>query len=66
MPRKIRELEADLAKAGFTRHSGKGSHRHWTHPKVKLPITISGQPGDDAQPYQETEVRRAIKSSKKP
>lgn len=64
MPRKIRELESDLAKAGFIRHAGKGSHRHWTHPNVKLPVTISGQPGDDAQPYQEKEVRRAIKESK--
>lgn len=66
MPRKIRQLESDLAKAGFTRVSGKGSHRHWTHPKVKIPVTISGQPGNDAKRYQEQEVQDAIKESQQP
>jgi predicted RNA binding protein YcfA (HicA-like mRNA interferase family) len=66
VPRKIRQLEGDLAKAGFTRSPGKGSHRHWTHPKVKIPVTISGQPGDDAQRYQEQEVKEAIKESRQP
>ncbi len=63
MPRKIRELEADLARAGFTKMPGKGSHRRWHHPKVKNPVTMSGQSGDDAQPYQEREVHRAIRES---
>ena len=66
MPRKIRQLEADLAHAGFVRHPGKGSHRHWTHPQVKLPVTVAGQPGDDAQPYQEKAVRQAIRESQHP
>ena len=63
MPRKIRELEADLACAGFTRKFGKGSHRRWSHPNVREPITISGQPGADAKRYQEREVKEAIKES---
>ena len=60
MPRKVRELETDLTKAGFTRQPGKGSHRHYLHPKYKGKVTISGQPGDDAQPFQEKQVKIAI------
>jgi len=61
MPRKIRELETDLARAGFTKKPGKGSHRKWIHPKAK--VNISGRPGDDAQPYQEQDVREAIRKA---
>lgn len=64
MPRKIRELEADLARAGFTRKPGKGSHRKWTHPKHKGSVTISGQAGADAKDYQEEEVAAAIAAVK--
>jgi predicted RNA binding protein YcfA (HicA-like mRNA interferase family) len=63
MPRNIRELIGDLERAGFTRRSGKGSHRNFSHPKVSKPITISGKPGDDARQYQEQAVKRAIKES---
>ena len=31
MPRKIRELIADLEAAGFTNRGGKGSHRNFVH-----------------------------------
>jgi len=34
MPRKIRELMADLEKNGFVNRGGKGSHRNFTHPRV--------------------------------
>jgi predicted RNA binding protein YcfA (HicA-like mRNA interferase family) len=60
MPRKIRELIAELEKAGFINRGGKGSHRNFTHPCGSLPITISGKSGDDAKPYQERAVRDAI------
>lgn len=60
MPQKIRELKARLLKAGFTVRPGKGSHTVWTHPRLARPITISGNDGDDAQRYQEREVRDAI------
>lgn len=66
MPRKIRDIESDLARAGFTCHPGKGSHRHWTHPRVKLPVTISGNSGADADHYQERRVRAAISESRRP
>jgi predicted RNA binding protein YcfA (HicA-like mRNA interferase family) len=64
MPRKIRELMADLDAAEFTERGGKGSHRNYVHPNVSKPITISGNPGDDAKRYQERAVKRAIEESK--
>ncbi len=60
MPRKVRELEADLTKEGFARQPGKGSHRRWKHPLYPGHVAMSGQPGDDAKPYQEQKVRDAI------
>ena len=59
MPRKIRQLIADLEKAGFVNRGGKGSHRNYKHPKG-LRVTVSGNPGHDAKHYQEREVRRAL------
>jgi len=61
MPPKIRELIAELTKAGFVDRGGKGSHRNFAHPRVTKPITISGNPGDDAKQYQIRAVRSAIK-----
>ena len=60
MPPKIRELISDMERAGFIDRGGKGSHRNFVHPKVSTPVTISGQPGDDAKAYQIRAVRRAI------
>ncbi len=60
MPRKIRELIADLKKAGFVDRGGKGSHRNFIHSCCTMPVTISGSPGDDAKNYQEKAVREAI------
>jgi predicted RNA binding protein YcfA (HicA-like mRNA interferase family) len=63
MPRKIRDLIRDLEQAGFANRGGKGSHRNFEHPKG-LRVTVSGQLGDDAKPYQEREVRRVIEESR--
>lgn len=59
MPRKIRELICDLEKAGFINRGGKGSHRNYEHPRGGR-VTMSGNPGDDAKPYQEREVKKKI------
>jgi predicted RNA binding protein YcfA (HicA-like mRNA interferase family) len=59
MPRKLRILIAALERAGFVDRGGKGSHRNFVHEKG-LRVTLSGQPGDDAKPYQEREVRQKI------
>lgn len=62
MPPKVRELEACLTNAGFVWKAGKGSHRHYLHPNGQK-VTISGQRGDDAKPYQIREVERAVRSA---
>ena len=64
MPRKIRELMRDLERAGFVNRGGKGDHRNFEHEKG-LCVTISGQLGADAKPYQEREVRERIQESKR-
>ena len=62
MPRKIRELVRDLLDAGFSEipGAGKGAHRKFTHDQYPGAVTLSGSSGDDAKPYQEKHVRRAI------
>jgi predicted RNA binding protein YcfA (HicA-like mRNA interferase family) len=63
MPRKVRQLIADLEKAGFVDRGGKGSHRNFTHPQG-LRVTVSGGADDDAKHYQERDVRRALDAVK--
>ena len=41
MPRKLRELIADLERAGFGNRGGKGSHRNSIHPRGDR-VTLSG------------------------
>ena len=61
MPRKLRELRADLRKAGWQPVRQKGSHQTWEHPLLPSdPIGLSGNDGRDAKPYQEREVADAI------
>jgi len=62
MPRKLRELIRDLERAGFINRGGKGSHKNYQHPNGSR-MTISGQLGDDAKPYQEREVIQKIKET---
>lgn len=58
MPRKVRELKADLRRAGYhqVKKRGKGSHSMWRHPLVADPINLSGHNGTDARDYQEKMV----------
>lgn len=60
MPRKVRELIAELLAAGYSDRGGKGSHRNFTK-AGSPPVTISGKPGDDAKQYQERDVKRALR-----
>jgi len=64
MPRKLRELIRDLAKAGFVARGGKGSHRNFKHPRG-VKITLAGNLGADAKPYQERDVATAVRESKR-
>jgi len=66
VPRKIRQLVADLEGAGFVLvPGGKGSHRKLRHPKYPGSLILSGQSGDDAKHYQEKQVRSAIREVSK-
>mgnify|MGYP003862257791 CR=1 FL=1 len=58
MPRKIRELKADIARRGFIYLSkrGKGSHERWQHPLLRKTLTISGKDGDDVPIYLEKQL----------
>ena len=61
MPPKVRELRAALRKAGYESRMAKGSHTFWSHPLVpRQQVTLSGNDGDDAKPYQERTVRKAL------
>jgi predicted RNA binding protein YcfA (HicA-like mRNA interferase family) len=64
MPPKVRDLVAELERAGFVNRGGKGSHRNYVHPKIGKPITIGGALGDDAKRYQVRAVQSAIEESK--
>jgi predicted RNA binding protein YcfA (HicA-like mRNA interferase family) len=65
MPKKIRELIQDLKNAQFYEIAGgKGSHRKFTHLKYAGAVTLSGNLGHDAKPYQEKAVIKAIESVK--
>jgi predicted RNA binding protein YcfA (HicA-like mRNA interferase family) len=57
-------LVADLLSRGFREIAGggKGSHRKFVHEKFSGAVTISGQSGDDAKPYQEKHVRQALEA----
>jgi predicted RNA binding protein YcfA (HicA-like mRNA interferase family) len=63
MPPKIKELIRKLESAGFIDRGGKGSHRNFKHLKG-VNITISGKPGNDAKPYQESDVEKALERIK--
>jgi predicted RNA binding protein YcfA (HicA-like mRNA interferase family) len=62
MPRKIRQLKADLRRAGAYQVSQEGSHTKWKHPLVLAStLIISGHDGDDAKLYQEKAVRDLLR-----
>jgi predicted RNA binding protein YcfA (HicA-like mRNA interferase family) len=62
MPPKIRELIAELQKAGYADRGGKGSHRNFVHVKATRPVTLSGRPGDDAKHYRFVPCERQSRS----
>ena len=61
MPPKIPQLQANLLREGFEWRPAKGSHTFWTHPQLPGDsVTLSGNDGADAKPYQEREVREIL------
>jgi predicted RNA binding protein YcfA (HicA-like mRNA interferase family) len=66
VPRKIRQLVAELERAGFVLvPGGKGSHRKFRHPKLTGSLMLSGHDGDDALHYQEKQVRHGVREANK-
>ena len=64
MPRKIRELIAELEAVGFrVMPGGKGSHRKFRHPRFPGSVILSGKSGEDAHHYQEKQVDNAIREA---
>lgn len=61
MPPKVRQLSAELRRAGFVWRPGKGSHRVWYHPRFpQFEVSLSGSEGQDARFYQVRQVREAL------
>ena len=61
MPKKLRELRADLSGAGWVKVRQKGSHENWRHPLLSGDtVILSGNDGTDADTYQERDVSKAV------
>jgi predicted RNA binding protein YcfA (HicA-like mRNA interferase family) len=61
MPRKGRQLKADLRRAGFVPERQKGSHVTWVHERYPdIAVVLAVQDGEDADHYEEREVRQAV------
>ncbi len=65
MRRKLRDVERDLAAAGFSRLSGrgKGSHELWFHPPTGTKVLLPRPKGDLLPDYVDKQVRQAILAS---
>ncbi len=63
MPRKIRELKAQIVREGFIYlpKRGKGSHERWKHPLISKTMTISGKDGNDVPLYLEKQLQQPLK-----
>lgn len=62
MPRKLRQLRVDLRRAGWNIVRQAGRHQIWKHPLLPgREVNMAGQDGADAYPYQERDVREAVR-----
>jgi predicted RNA binding protein YcfA (HicA-like mRNA interferase family) len=62
MPRKKRDIKRDYRQAGFIERQGKGDHTNYSHPLLRDVYTVAGTDGDDARPYDEKNLRQALKA----
>lgn len=62
MPRKIRNLKAQLVREGFVYlpKRGKGNHERWRHPLLRKTLTIPGKDGSDVPPYLEKQLKQLL------
>lgn len=62
MPRKVRQLRADLRRAGWNAVRQTGSPQIWKHPLLPgVEVNLAGQDGADARHYQKRDVRVAVR-----
>ncbi|HWS83268.1 MAG TPA: type II toxin-antitoxin system HicA family toxin [Ktedonobacteraceae bacterium] len=64
MPRKLRQLRADLKAAGAFIKTQEGSHQKWAHPQTSAIMILAGKDGKDAQSYQERDLQVFIQTIK--
>ncbi len=50
MPKKVREVIAEIEADGWRFDRQKGSHRQFRHPTKPGRVTVSGNRGDDVRP----------------
>jgi predicted RNA binding protein YcfA (HicA-like mRNA interferase family) len=55
---KVRVVEKDLEKNGWTLVRQVGSHRQYRHPTSTFVITVSGKLNDEMTPGQLSDIRR--------
>ena len=61
MPRKLRQLRAELARESWKVDHQTGSHEIWKHPLLPGDeVNLAGKDGADAHRYQEKDVRGAV------
>lgn len=61
MPRKLRELRADLRRTGWQIARQRGSHQTWKHDLIpERRVTLAGKDSADAKPYQKQAVQEAL------
>ena len=67
MPRKIRELKAQIMREGFIHlpKRGKGSHERWRNDLLGKTLTIPGKDGDDVPRYLEKQLQELLIELKK-
>ncbi len=60
--RKLRQWRADLQRVGFYLDHQTGSHQIWKHPLIPgISVNLVGKDSADAKPYQEREIREAMR-----
>lgn len=62
VPRKKRDIRNAYRAAGFNERQPKGDHTIFTHPLVHENYAVAGNDGHDAYPYDEQNLKRALKA----